>query len=194
VIGVAPAVFQQITGVNTVIYYAPTLLQGAGLGSSSANLAAVCVGGVNVFLTIVGVRLMDRVGRRPLLLIGTSGMLLGLLNVAGAFLGGDQLTGSATIVAVIGLFSFQGSLAIGLGPVFWLLIAEIYPLRIRSLKRRVSACRRSRRTSRPRMPLTTTVKQPPRVPTSPRAVPDIRHAEDSRNSTFGRRERQLQAA
>ena len=69
-VGIALAVFQQITGVNTVIYYAPTLLQSAGLGSSAAILAEVCVGGINVLLTIVAVWLMDRVGRRPLLLEG----------------------------------------------------------------------------------------------------------------------------
>ena len=129
--GILLAVFQQITGVNTVIYYAPTLLAGAGLGSSSAILAEVAVGGVNVLLTVVAVWLMDRVGRRPLLLIGTTGMLVGLLTVACAFLGGDHLTGSAAIVAIVGLMFFQGSFAIGLGPVFWLLIAEIYPLKVR---------------------------------------------------------------
>ena len=129
--GILLAVFQQITGVNTVIYYAPTLLAGAGLGSSSAILAEVAVGGVNVVLTIVAVWLMDRVGRRPLLLIGTTGMLIGLVTVACAFLGGDHLTGSAAIVAIVGLMFFQGSFAIGLGPVFWLLIAEIYPLKVR---------------------------------------------------------------
>ncbi|HEV2635248.1 MAG TPA: MFS transporter [Actinocrinis sp.] len=94
-------------------------------------LAEVCVGGINVLLTIVAVWLMDRVGRRPLLLVGTTGMLLGLLTVAGAFLGGSHLTGSAAIVAIVGLMFFQGSFAIGLGPVFWLLIAEIYPLKVR---------------------------------------------------------------
>lgn len=129
--GIALAVFQQITGVNTVIYYAPTLLQDAGLGNSSAILAEVCVGGINVLLTIVAVSLMDRVGRRPLLMIGTAGMLIGLLTVAYAFIGGDHLTGSKAIIAIIGLMWFQGSFAIGLGPVFWLLIAEIYPLKVR---------------------------------------------------------------
>jgi sugar porter (SP) family MFS transporter len=130
-VGILLAVFQQITGVNTVIYYAPTLLQGAGLGSSSAILAEVCVGGVNVLLTVAAVWLMDRVGRRPLLLIGTTGMLVGLVTLAWAFLGGDQLTGGRAVVAIIGLMWFQGSFAIGLGPVFWLLISEIYPLKVR---------------------------------------------------------------
>jgi hypothetical protein len=106
---------QQITGVSTVIYYAPALLPGAGLGSSSAILAEVCVGGINVLLTIVAVWLMDRVGRRPLLLVGTTGMLLGLLTVAFAFVSGDHLTGSRIVVAIVGLMFFQGSFAIGLG-------------------------------------------------------------------------------
>jgi sugar porter (SP) family MFS transporter len=131
VTGVLLAVFQQVTGVNTVIYYAPTLLHGAGLGSSASILAEVGVGGVNVLLTIAAVRLLDRVGRRPLLLSGTVGMLAGLIVVALAFLHGQNLTGGYAVTAVVGLMVFQGSFAIGLGPVFWLLIAEIYPLKVR---------------------------------------------------------------
>jgi MFS family permease len=125
------AVFQQITGVNTIIYYAPTLLQGAGFGSSAAILAEVAVGGVNVLLTVVAVLLLDRVGRRPLLLTGTAGMLIGLVVVALAFMHGDHLSGTPALVAVGGLMFYQASFAIGLGPVFWLLIAEIYPLKVR---------------------------------------------------------------
>ncbi len=130
-VGVMLAVFQQITGINTVIYYAPTLLQGAGLGTSAALLANVVNGAVNVGMTIVAIWLLDRVGRRPLLLSGTAGMAVGMAIVACSFLGGENLHGALAIVAVIGLLIYTGSFAIGLGPVFWLLIAEIYPLRIR---------------------------------------------------------------
>jgi sugar porter (SP) family MFS transporter len=130
-VGVMLAVFQQITGINTVIYYAPTLLQGAGFGSSAALLANVVNGAVNVGMTIVAIRLLDRAGRRPLLLSGTAGMAVGMAITACAFLGGENLHGALAIVAVIGLLVYTGSFAIGLGPVFWLLIAEIYPLRIR---------------------------------------------------------------
>jgi sugar porter (SP) family MFS transporter len=130
-VGVMLAVFQQITGINTVIYYAPTLLQGAGFGSSAALLANVVNGAVNVGMTIVAIWLLDRAGRRPLLLSGTAGMAVGMAIVACAFLGGENLHGALAIVAVIGLLVYTGSFAIGLGPVFWLLIAEIYPLRIR---------------------------------------------------------------
>ena len=130
-VGVLLAVFQQITGINTVIYYAPTLLQGAGFGNSGALLANVVNGAVNVGMTIVAIWLLDKVGRRPLLLSGTAGMAVGMTITALSFLGGEHLTGALAIVAVLGLLIYTGSFAIGLGPVFWLLIAEIYPLKIR---------------------------------------------------------------
>ena len=130
-VGVMLAVFQQITGINTVIYYAPTLLQGAGFGNSGALLANVVNGAVNVGMTIVAIWLLDKAGRRPLLLSGTAGMAVGMAITACCFLGGSQLHGALAIVAVLGLLIYTGSFAIGLGPVFWLLIAEIYPLKIR---------------------------------------------------------------
>ena len=74
------AIFQQVTGINTVIYYAPTLLHGAGLGNSAALLANVINGAVNVGMTIVAIRLLDKVGRRPLLLSGTAGMAVGMVD------------------------------------------------------------------------------------------------------------------
>jgi len=132
VVGVALAVFQQVTGINTVIYYAPTLLASAGLGTSAALLANVVIGVVNVGMTIVAIRLLDRVGRRPLLLTGTAGMAVGMLVVAVTFLvGGSHLHGAAAVIAIAGLLIYTGSFAIGLGPVFWLLISEIYPVKIR---------------------------------------------------------------
>jgi MFS family permease len=88
-------------------------------------------GAVNVGMTIVAIWLLDKVGRRPLLLCGTVGMAVGMIITACCFLGGENLKGAVAIVAVLGLLSYTGSFAIGLGPVFWLLIAEIYPLKIR---------------------------------------------------------------
>ena len=132
VIGVLMAVFQQITGINTVIYYAPTLLHQAGLGSSASLLANVGVGTVNVGMTLVAIRLIDRVGRRVLLLVGTIGMAGALFLVAVTFaVSGPVLGETAAIISVAGLMVYTGSFAIGLGPVFWLLISEIYPQRIR---------------------------------------------------------------
>jgi MFS family permease len=130
-VGVLLAVFQQVTGINTVIYYAPSLLQGAGFGNNASLLANVVNGGVNVLLTVVAIWLLDKTGRRPLLLIGTAGMAIGMVLTGCAFLGGDTLHGGAATLAIVGLLVYTGSFAVGLGPVFWLMIAEIYPLRIR---------------------------------------------------------------
>jgi sugar porter (SP) family MFS transporter len=132
VLGVMLAVFQQITGINTVIYYAPTLLHQAGFGNAASLLANVGIGAVNVGMTVVAIWLIDKVGRRVLLLSGTVGMAIALFVVAGTFaLGGNTLGHTASIVAVVSLVVYTGSFAIGLGPVFWLLISEIYPARIR---------------------------------------------------------------
>jgi sugar porter (SP) family MFS transporter len=130
-LGVLMAIFQQITGINTVIYYAPTLLSNAGFGNNAALLANVVNGGVNVAMTIVAIRLLDRVGRRTLLLAGTVGMAVGMFITAFSFTAGSQLHGAAAVTAILGLLIYTGSFAVGLGPVFWLLISEIYPLRIR---------------------------------------------------------------
>jgi sugar porter (SP) family MFS transporter len=138
-VGVLLAIFQQVTGINTVIYYAPTILSNAGLGTHAALLANVVNGGVNVIMTIIAIRLLDRVGRRTLLLIGTVGMAVGMFMTAGAFAGGETLHGAPAVIAIAGLLIYTGSFAIGLGPVFWLLIAEIYPLKIRGAAMSVAA-------------------------------------------------------
>ncbi len=131
IIGIGLAIFQQFTGINTVIYYAPTIFQLAGLHSASAAiLATVGVGAVNVLLTIVALRLLDRVGRRPLLLYGLVGMVLSLGVLGSAFLF-SSLSSIVAWLAVISLAVYVACFAIGLGPVFWLLISEIYPLKIR---------------------------------------------------------------
>lgn len=139
VVGVGLAIFQQVTGINTVIYYAPTILQTAGFSSASgAILATLGIGVVNVLMTVVALPLLDRVGRRPLLLGGIAGMAisLGLLGFAFRSPALAQHLGWAS---VIGLMLYVGSFALSLGPVFWLLIAEIYPLRIRGLAASLAA-------------------------------------------------------
>jgi sugar porter (SP) family MFS transporter len=131
IVGVGLAIAQQITGINTVIYYAPTIFKFAGLSSASvAILASVGVGVVNVVFTLVAMQLIDRVGRRPLLLASLAGMALGL-TVLGLAFSLPQLSGSLGWIAVASLMVYVGSFAVGLGPVFWLILSEIYPLRIR---------------------------------------------------------------
>ena len=79
VVGVGLAVLQQVSGINTVIYYAPTIIQFTGIDSSAAAiLASIAVGIVNVGMTLVAIRLLDRAGRKPLLLIGSAVMAIAL--------------------------------------------------------------------------------------------------------------------
>lgn len=133
IIGIGLAIFQQVTGINTVIYYAPTIIQSAGISSAAgAILATAGIGLVNVVMTIVSMWLIDRVGRRILLLTGIAGMVLCLGILGLAF---RMMSANATLaqVAVVTLMAYVASFAISLGPIFWLLIAEIYPLKIRGL-------------------------------------------------------------
>ncbi|EMA52740.1 MULTISPECIES: sugar porter family MFS transporter [Halococcus] len=130
IVGVGLAVIQQVSGINTIIYYAPTILSNIGFGDIASIVGTVGVGTVNVLLTVVAILLVDRVGRRPLLLVGTGGMtvMLGILGL-GFFLPG--LSGVVGYVTLGSMIGYVGFYAISLGPVFWLLISEIYPLRIR---------------------------------------------------------------
>jgi MFS transporter, SP family, galactose:H+ symporter len=90
------------------------------------------VGIVNTLTTVIALWLIDRVGRRPLLLVGVAGMTLSLIVLGAGFLSNHSSPETGRITA-IGLMSYVGFFAIGLGPVFWLMIAEIYPLRVRGL-------------------------------------------------------------
>lgn len=130
IVGIGLAIFQQITGINTVIYYAPIIIQSAGIPSASgAILATAGIGLVNVFMTVVSMWLIDRVGRRPLLLVGIAGMAISLAVLGYVFR--LPTRNGASDIAVVTLMAYVASFAISLGPIFWLMIAEIYPLRIR---------------------------------------------------------------
>ena len=130
VIGIGLAMFQQITGINTVIYFAPTIFQSAGMSSAATSILATAgVGAVNVIMTIISIRLIDSLGRRQLLFWSLGGMAVTLFVLAGAFFVGTS--GQLAWIAVVSVATFVGFFAIGLGPVFWLLIAEIFPLDMR---------------------------------------------------------------
>ncbi|HEX3511777.1 MAG TPA: sugar porter family MFS transporter [Solirubrobacteraceae bacterium] len=130
-VGVTLALAQQFIGVNTVIYYAPTILKFTGVSTSSAITQALAVGVTNVVFTIIAVVLLDRVGRRALLIVGTAGCILALV-LLGVFFASSGLQHSASWWALACLILYIASFAIGLGPVFWLMISEIFPLRVRS--------------------------------------------------------------
>ncbi len=128
-IGIGVAVFQSITGINTVIYYAPQIFQLAGYeAAQTALFATILVGAVNVLMTIIALWLIDRIGRRPLLIAGLIGMAASLVVLGISFIGHGQSSG---LTAVVALLIFVAFFAVSLGPVAWLIISEVYPLGIR---------------------------------------------------------------
>jgi sugar porter (SP) family MFS transporter len=131
VIGIGLAVLQQVTGINTVIYYGPQIFQLAGAGGDhAAILATTIVGVVNVLLTVVAIVAIDRWGRKPLLYLGSGGMALSLFALAAAF-GVPALAGLRAAIALGSLMVYVGCFAFSLGPIVWLLISEVFPQRVR---------------------------------------------------------------
>ncbi|HSX11806.1 MAG TPA: sugar porter family MFS transporter [Chlamydiales bacterium] len=140
-IGFGLAFIQQVTGINTILYYAPTILKMAGFGSASVSiLATMGIGAVMFVFTIVSLPLIDRWGRRPLLLAGLIGMGLSLGVLAFLFESSSGIpasmewTGLVTMLVYIACFSFS------LGPIMWLMIAEIYPLQVRGIGASLATC------------------------------------------------------
>jgi sugar porter (SP) family MFS transporter len=131
VVGIGLAFFQQFVGVNTVIYYSPTILKFTGLTADQSITQALSVGITNVVFTVAAILMLDRIGRRKLLLGGTVGLTVALV-VLGIFFTSSNLQQNYAWVALAALIVYIASFAIGLGPVFWLMIAEIFPLRERS--------------------------------------------------------------
>jgi sugar porter (SP) family MFS transporter len=131
IVGLGLAIFQQITGINTVMYYSPTIFKFAGInGVGPAILAGAGLASVMWCFHVLAIFLLDRVGRRPLLLSGIAGQVVGLAVLGSAF-EFPQVASFKSIIAISGLVIYVASFAIGLGPIFWLLISEIYPLKFR---------------------------------------------------------------
>jgi len=130
VVGVALAVFQQIVGINTVIYYAPTILKFAGQQNTGALTQSVYIGCTNVFFTIVAILLLDKLGRRFFLIAGTTTLTAALVGL-GIFFQSSSLQHGAGWFSLVCLLVYIMGFAVGLGPVFWLMISEIFPLQMR---------------------------------------------------------------
>ena len=130
IVGIAIAVFQQIVGINTVIYYAPTILKFAGQQNTGALTQSVYIGCTNVFFTIVAILLLDRLGRRFFLIAGTATLTAALVGL-GIFFQSASLQHSAGWLSLVCLLVYIMGFAVGLGPVFWLMISEIFPLQMR---------------------------------------------------------------
>ena len=129
----AIAMFNQLSGINALMYYAPHIFKMAGAGSESALLQTVAVGGTNLILTMLALGVIDHLGRRKLMLVGSTGYILSLGMTAWAFYTyGTEFTATGGLVVLISLLIFIASHAFGQGAVIWVFISEIFPNRVRA--------------------------------------------------------------
>ncbi len=126
-LGVSLAVLQQFTGIDAVIYYGPKILEGAGFELNEALGGQVIIGSINLTFTILAILMIDRFGRKPLLIVGTAGMLVSTTAIGFLFVLGlaEGILLLSFILVFIACFAFS------LGPVVWVILSEIYPTRIR---------------------------------------------------------------
>lgn len=132
-VGIGLAILQQVTGINVIIYYAPEIFKGLGATSNVALLQTVAVGAFNLGFTIVAMIYVDRIGRKPLMLIGATGMGLSLFLFGLTFY--LQIKAAWVILFVL---SYAASFSLSVGPVTWVILAEVFPTRIRG--RAMSIC------------------------------------------------------
>ena len=122
------AFFNQVSGINFILYYAPEILQQAGLAAKESLFNSIAIGGTNLVFTFVGLYLIDRLGRKTLLLIGSVGYILSLSMVAWSFYSGASPEFLLTFLLI-----FIASHAVGQGAVIWVFISEIFPNQVRAL-------------------------------------------------------------
>jgi sugar porter (SP) family MFS transporter len=121
------AFFNQLSGINFILYYAPEILEMAGLGSKESLMNSILIGVTNLIFTLAGMKLIDVLGRRQLMIIGSIGYILSLGMVTLAF-----LNNLGPVVLMVSILVFIASHAIGQGAVIWVFISEIFPNNIRA--------------------------------------------------------------
>lgn len=128
VLAILFAFFNQVSGINAIIYYAPRIFAMAGLGAHASLLSTVGIGTVNFVFTLLAINIMDRVGRRTLMLVGSVGLIVSLVLVASTFYSGklDSYAIPLYIMAFIAFFAFSQ------GAVIWVFISEIFPNAVRA--------------------------------------------------------------
>jgi SP family xylose:H+ symportor-like MFS transporter len=119
-------VLQQVTGINVFMYYAPEIFKQLGSGTDTALLQTVAVGAVNLVFTLVALRTVDHLGRRRLMILGAAGM-----GVCLASFGFTAYAGILEAWVLVFVLGFIACFAMSLGPVVWIIIAEVFPTRIR---------------------------------------------------------------
>lgn len=120
---------QQITGINAVLYYAPTIFEKTGIGKDAAFIQAALVGLSNLVFTIVALSIIDKLGRKPLLIIGSAGLSLSLISLT-LFSYLDKFSGVGVLISVM---LFVASFAVSLGPVMWVFLSEVFPNKYRGI-------------------------------------------------------------
>lgn len=134
IVGIGIMFAQICTGINTIIYYAPTIFKTAGFDSNlTAIYATTGIGIVNFVMTIVAVFFTDRLGRKPLLYFGLTGVMLSLLALGTSFAFADTLGANLKWVAVGSLVTYIICFAMSLGPIGWIIVSEVFPLKIRGV-------------------------------------------------------------
>jgi MFS family permease len=128
------AFFNQLSGINFILYYAPEILERAGLASKESLFNSIAIGGTNLIFTFVGLYLIDRIGRKTLLIIGSIGYILSLAIVAWSF-----YSHSGPGFLMVFLLLFIASHAIGQGAVIWVFISEIFPNKVRAMGQSLGA-------------------------------------------------------
>lgn len=126
VIGVVLAILQQVTGINVFLYYGPEIFKQLGVGTSVALLQTAVIGATNLAATVIAIRTVDRLGRKPLMIYGISGMGICLFMTSIA-----ALYQNAEIWVLLFIIGYAGSFALSVGPVTWVILSEIFPTRIR---------------------------------------------------------------
>ncbi len=130
---IAIAAFNQLSGINAILYYAPRIFEAAGAGENAALLQTVAVGGTNLVMTIAAMAVIDFFGRRKLMLIGSIGYIVSLATAAWAFYTyGTDFSAAGSIVVLVALIVFIASHAVGQGAVIWVFISEIFPNQVRA--------------------------------------------------------------
>ncbi|MFC7404086.1 sugar porter family MFS transporter [Georgenia alba] len=137
-VGIALAVFQQFGGINVIFYYSTTLWRSVGFAEEEALTTSVITSVINVAVTVLSILLVDKIGRRPLLLVGSGGMAVTLATVAVAFSqaqagdGGTSLPDPWGLIALVGANGFVVFFGATWGPVMWVMLGEMFPNRIRA--------------------------------------------------------------
>tara|TARA_R110002051_G_scaffold318695_1_gene401396 strand:+ start:46763 stop:48187 length:1425 start_codon:yes stop_codon:yes gene_type:complete len=126
IIGVLLSIFQQFVGINVVLYYAPEIFKTISSGTDTALLMTIIVGVVNFLFTIIAVKTVDKYGRKPLMIIGAAGMAIAMLSLGFVF-----YSGATGYLALFCMMLYVASFAMSWGPVTWVLLAEIFPNKIR---------------------------------------------------------------